>query len=167
MFLKKKKPAAPSLQTQPLPPEIPAPPDLGAPAGEQNGLTLAYLGDAVYELMARSYILTRYGGKVHAMHEKTVSFSNAAFQSFAAKTLLPLLDEAETAAYRRGRNAHPGHVPKHKTQSDYHSATGLEALFGWLYAQKHYERLQTLFGVIANCNEEFENEKRSKTEEKR
>lgn len=167
MFLKKKKPAASPLQPPSALPEIPAPPDLSAPAGEQNGLTLAYLGDAVYELMARNYILTRCGGKVQALHEKTVSFSNAAFQSFAAKTLLPLLDEAETAVYRRGRNAHPGHVPKHKTQSDYHSATGLEALFGWLYAQKKYDRLQTLFGVIARCNEEFENEKRSKAEKKR
>ena len=161
MCLKKKK-------REPAPREIPiAVPELSLPAeftsadaDALNGLTLAYIGDAAYELMARGYILSQYGGNVQALHEKTVAFSNAAFQAYAAEQLLPELTDAETAAYKRGRNAHPGHVPKNKTQAQYHAATGLEALFGRLYLQKDEARMHALFQKIVSCSEEFANEKR-------
>ena len=162
MFRKRKKElsAAP-----PAVPEIALPAGLPAQPDAVNGLTLAYVGDAVYELMARSYILSCCGGSVRDLHKKTVAFSNAAFQAYAAEKLLPELTEAETGAYKRGRNAHPGHVPKNKTQAQYHAATGLEALFGWLYLQKDEARLNALFRITVSCSEEYEHEKRRKTEE--
>ena len=159
MFRKKKRDPAPrpaAVTVEELAPQA----FETAAADEMNGLTLAYVGDAVYELMAREYILKHAGGSVRALHKQTVAFSNAAFQAYAAKAVLPLLTDAEAAAFRRGRNAHPGHVPKNKTQAQYHAATGLEALFGWLYLQKDTRRLNTLFAVIVTCSEEFEHEKR-------
>ena len=167
MCLKKKK------KPQPQPESAVAVPELRLPAGfaaadadALNGLALAYIGDAVYELAARGYILSRYGGNVQALHEKTVAFSNAAFQAYAAEQLLPELSEAETAAYKRGRNAHPGHVPKNKTQAQYHAATGLEALFGWLYLQHDEARINALFRKIVSCSGGFENEKGKTTQRK-
>jgi ribonuclease-3 family protein len=164
MCLKKKKTATPPpAAPAPLPrTPLPAPPE--ADPDGMNGLALAYIGDAVYELLARGYIVSRYGGNVQAMHEKTVAFSNAAFQAYAAEKLLPELTEAEAAAFKRGRNAHPGHVPKNKTQAQYHAATGLEALFGRLYLLHDEARMRGLFQKIVSFSEEFEHEKRSKTE---
>lgn len=160
MFRKKKK-SAPVSPEGTLSPAVPAPPafDGAEPPEGMNGLALAFLGDAVYELMARSFILGQSGGSVQTLHEKTVSFSNAAFQSRAAKALAPHLTEAEAAVFRRGRNTRPGHVPKNKTQADYHFATGLEALFGWLYIQKDTKRLETLFSIVVKCSEEYEHGK--------
>lgn len=163
MFRKKKREPAPqpaAVTVEELAPGL----DPAADADEMNGLTLAYVGDAVYELMARNYILEHAGGSVRALHKQTVAFSNAAFQAYAAKAVLPLLTDAEAAVFRRGRNAHPGHVPKNKTQAQYHAATGLEALFGWLYLQKDTRRLNKLFAVIVSCSEGFEYEKRETRE---
>ena len=165
MFRKRKKNLPETAASPALIPEIAIPAGLPAQPDAVNGLTLAYVGDAVYELMARSYILSCCGGSVRDLHKKTVAFSNAAFQAYAVEKLLPELTEAEAGAYKRGRNAHPGHVPKNKTQAQYHAATGLEALFGWLYLQKDEARLNALFGSIVNCSEEYEHEKRRKTEE--
>lgn len=123
---------------------------------QMNGVTLAFIGDAVYELMVRSYVLTVFNGRAQSLHEKTIAFSNAAFQAKAAVKLLPLLSDEETAVFRRGRNAHTSHTPKNKTGADYHMATALEALFGHLYITGERERLQALFDVI--LAEETENE---------
>lgn len=159
MFRKKKREAAaaevpaPRWTPHPLPQtQIPDP-------AEMNGLTLAFVGDGVYELLARDWILTRCGGNVQALHRKTVSFANAAFQCAAAKRLTAELTEEELSVYKRGRNAHAGHVPKNKTQAEYHAATGLEALFGYLYLTGRVSRLETLFQTVCLLNEEMENGK--------
>ena len=123
-----------------------------------NGLTLAFVGDAVWELLARDRALNECGGRVQALHRETVAFSNAAFQSAAAKAILPLLTEEEAAVFRRGRNARPGHVPKNKTQADYHLATALEAVFGYLYLTKNLSRMRALFGAAAALYEAQKNE---------
>ena len=158
MFRKKRVSAAPAAQ-----PRVPEPPVSVAETQPEklNGLTLAYIGDAVYELMARETILAREAGNVNRLHEKTVSFSNAAFQSYVSKALEPLLTEEEAAAFRRGRNARPGHVPKNKTQAQYHRATGLEALFGYLYLTRQTARIAELFGAVVKINEEYEHAKRT------
>lgn len=128
----------------------------GADLKEQNGVTLAFLGDAVYELLVREHVLSVCGGRVRALHEKTVAFSNAAFQSAAAGALLPDLTEEETAVFRRGRNAHTGHVPKNKSTAQYHLATGLEAVFGYLCLTGNAQRILELFAKIIKLNEETE-----------
>ncbi|MBQ7639271.1 MAG: ribonuclease III [Clostridia bacterium] len=130
-----------------------------------NGVTLAFMGDSVYELMARSLILSENSGKIGDLHKLTVAFSNASFQARAAKLVQPLLSEEETAVFKRGRNSHPGHTPKNKTAADYHLATALEALFGWLYIKNETERLSELFGIIAKEAEKLSDE--NKNEQKK
>ena len=121
---------------------------------EMNGVTLAFVGDAVYELLVRDRVLSACSGRVNALHEKTVAFSNAAFQSAAAKRLLPLLTEDEAAVFMRGRNAHTAHTPKNKTRAEYHLATALEAVFGYLYIVRRTDRICALFQKITEFYEE-------------
>lgn len=111
-------------------------------------LALAFLGDAVYELLVRERLLlaaNRPAGKLHTLSVQSV---NARAQAQAMEKILPLLTEDELAVYKRGRNAHPGHTPKNQSEGDYHSATGLEALFGWLYLKNAEVRLRELFDRI-------------------
>lgn len=121
----------------------------GEEVRQMNGITLAFIGDAVYELMARSYVLTACNGRAQSLHEKAVALSNAAFQARAAARLSELLSEEEAAVFKRGRNAHTSHTPKNKTGADYHMATALEALFGYLYITGKRERLRELFDIIS------------------
>ena len=110
-----------------------------------NGLSLAFFGDAVWELLARRQVLVNEKGRPQALHKKTIGYVNAAFQARAGETLLPLLTDDERAAFLRGRNASPGHTPRNQKTADYHKATGLEALFGWLYLTGQTDRLTALF----------------------
>ncbi len=113
-----------------------------------NVLALAHVGDAVYELMIRGMLAAEGPATVQELHRKTVSYVRAEAQAEAAKKLLPLLDETENAVYRRGRNSHVHGIPPHANPGEYHSATGLEALFGWLYLQGKTERIQMLFQAL-------------------
>lgn len=130
--------------------------DPGAPPGERpeetpgqfSPLALAFLGDGVYELLAREYLLSLGNAPVGRLHSRTVELVSAAAQSAAYELLAPLLTEEEAAVYRRGRNAHAAHAPRHTGLSDYRRATGVEALFGWLYLTGRVERAGELFGVI-------------------
>lgn len=120
----------------------------GADLAGMNGLSLAFFGDAVWELLARRQVLVNEKGRPQALHEKTIGYVNAAFQARAGDTLLPLLTDDERAAFLRGRNASPGHTPRNQKTADYHKATGLEALFGWLYLTGQTDRLTALFARI-------------------
>lgn len=111
-------------------------------------LALAFLGDGVYELLAREFLLSRGNAPVGRLHDKTVELVSAAAQSAAYELLEPLLTEEEATVYRRGRNAHSPHCPKHTEPAVYRRATGVEALFGWLYLTGRVERANELFGVI-------------------
>ncbi|HIS04919.1 MAG TPA: ribonuclease III [Candidatus Fimenecus stercoravium] len=111
-------------------------------------LALAFLGDAVYGLLVRERLLLQANRPAGQLHTLSTGLVNAAAQARAVKNLLPELTETELAVYKRGRNAHPGHTPKHQSEGDYHSATGLEALFGWLYLNKDETRLRALFDKI-------------------
>lgn len=113
-----------------------------------GSLALAHLGDAVYELMVRLYLCSSRGKTGSGLHQAAVAMVNAHAQAEAAKRILPLLTEEEAEVFRRGRNTKVNSVPKHAELGDYHSATGLEALFGWLYLQNRKERLNELFGAI-------------------
>lgn len=111
-------------------------------------LGLAHIGDGVYELLTRTYLCTHGVTAVQAMHKKAVSMVNAPAQAAAMEKLLPLLTEDEMALYKRGRNAHVNSVPQHAELSQYHAATGLEALFGWLYLQGESDRINRLYAAI-------------------
>lgn len=118
---------------------------------QANGLSmlaLAHVGDAVYELLVRGMLAGEGPSAVQNLHKKTVSYVCAEAQAAAARKLLPLLNDAETAVYKRGRNSRVHGVPSHANPGEYHSATGLEALFGWLYLQGETERIQSLFEAL-------------------
>lgn len=112
-------------------------------------LGLAHVGDAVYELLYRSRLCVEGHTNVTEMHRLTVSFVNAPAQAEAAKKIIPILTEEESSVYKRGRNTKVNSVPHHSDISQYHAATGLEALFGWLYLQGKTERIKELFDIIA------------------
>ena len=82
------------------------------------------------------------------LHLKTVSLVNAKAQAKAVEKLLPNLEEEELAVFKRGRNAKVNSEPQKASEGEYHSATGLEALFGWLYLQGKTERINELYAVI-------------------
>lgn len=115
-------------------------------------LTLAFIGDAVFEVFARERLVCMGSRPVSELHRLSVQNVCCEAQAKASKVLLPILTEEESAVFRRGKNAHPGHVPKNADQSDYHTATALEALFGYLYLCGHIERLRELFHFIVNCS---------------
>lgn len=116
--------------------------------GGMSVLGLAHIGDAVYELLVRSWLCA--GGRTtsKSLHRETVSRVRAPAQAAVMQRLLPLLNETELAVYRRGRNAKVNSVPKSAEISDYHAATGLEALFGYLYLKGEKERISELFSEI-------------------
>ena len=120
-------------------------PDLLSP------LTLAFIGDTVFDLLVRGNLVmqaNRPVGKLHPLAAKRVC---AAAQARDAQVIAPVLTEHEADIYRRGRNAHTGRVPKSASSAEYHSATGLEALFGWLYLSGQDKRIEELFEHISNA----------------
>lgn len=113
-----------------------------------SSLGLAHLGDGVFELMVRAWLCLHGKVKVKDLHRATVGYVAAPAQAAAMERLLPLLTDEEADVYRRGRNTAPHSVPRAATRAQYQSATGLEALFGWLYLQGRTDRLNQLFETI-------------------
>ena len=111
-------------------------------------LTLAFVGDGVYDLFVRQYLVDKGQRPVGELNKIKVKLVNCHSQAVFAKELMPILTEQELAVYKRGRTASPQCTPKNGTVGDYHSATGLEALFGYLYLNGESERLQMLFMEI-------------------
>lgn len=113
-----------------------------------SNLGLAHIGDAVFELLCRSYLCARGGKNVGNLHRDTIAMVKATAQAEFVDKLLPLLTEEEMAYYRRGKNAHVHAVPKSATAAEYAKATGLEALFGALYLAGKTQRLNELFRAV-------------------
>lgn len=111
-------------------------------------LGLAHVGDGVFELLVRSKLCCEGHTAVGELHRLTVKTVNAPAQAKAVEKLLPLLTEVEADIYRRGRNAKVNSVPQHADIGQYHAATGLEVLFGWLYLQGKIERINALFAAV-------------------
>ena len=109
--------------------------------------TLAFVGDAVFGLKVRTK-LAEIERPVGELHKRSVDFVNANAQAEAFALIEPLLTEDEISVFKRGRNNHVGQIPKSTTVGIYHTATGLEALFGYLYLKKENQRLDYLFSVI-------------------
>ncbi len=112
---------------------------------QMSALTLAFIGDGVYSLLARELLIGEGLVKIGELHSAAVALVNAEAQAAAVKLILPLLSEREEAVYRRGRNASSGNSAKVGNAADYHSATGLEALFGYLYLLGDHARMKELF----------------------
>ena len=113
-----------------------------------SNLGRAHLGDAVFEVMVRSWLCLRGKATSKGLHRATVHFVAAPAQAAMAEKILPLLSEEEGDVFRRGRNASPHSIPKAASREEYQTATALEALFGWLYLQGRTERLNALFSTM-------------------
>ena len=109
---------------------------------------LAHIGDAVYELLCRSYLCASGHQTLKRLHADSVSMVKAPAQAKFAQLLLPHLTEEELSYYRRGKNAHTHAAPKSATRQEYAMATGLETLFGALYLAGETDRLNELFHML-------------------
>lgn len=118
-------------------------------------LDLAFVGDGVFDLLCRELLLQNGSCPVKKLHRRKTELVNCQAQARAMERLWPRLSEEERAAALRGRNAHVGHVPKNASPADYHGATALEALFGWLYLAGKAQRVRELFGLVMEAGEEI------------
>ena len=111
-------------------------------------LTLAYLGDAVYELRVREYFVKKGIYKTAQLHEKVIPLVSAAGQSALWDKIMPLLDEKDIAVMKRGRNAKSPHSRSCVAVAEYRRATGLETLIGYWYINHENEKLDILFSCL-------------------
>ena len=110
-----------------------------------NPLQLALIGDAVYEVFIRGYVIANNTElSAHKIHREAINYVKAKGQSDIMHNIEDLLNEEESYIFKRGRNAKVSSVPKNAEVADYHAATGLEALFGYLYLKGEMERLKDL-----------------------
>lgn len=113
-----------------------------------SNLSLAHIGDGVYELMCRSHLCSKGAQNVGNLHRDTVKLVKASAQAAFADKIKTQLTEEELSYYRRGKNAHVHAVPKGASAADYAKATGLEALFGYLYLSGQTDRINQLFHIM-------------------
>ena len=113
-----------------------------------SSLGLAHLGDGVYEVMVRSWLVLRGKAKARDLHRATVKYVAAPAQAERFEKVQPLLSDEEADVFRRGRNTAPHSVPRAASREEYQTATALEALFGWLYLQGKTQRLNELFAIM-------------------
>ena len=113
-----------------------------------SSIGLAHLGDAVYELLVRSWLCAHGRATGKGLHRAAVELVRASAQAERAEKILPMLSEEELAVYKRGRNAHVHTIPHNASRSDYLKATALESLLGWLYLRGEKERINELFAVM-------------------
>ena len=119
-----------------------------AAIARMSSLALAHVGDAVYEILVRSYLACGGTQTAKNLHSRTIALVRASAQAEAVQRILPMLTEEEQDAYRHGRNAKPKSVPRSASTAEYARATALEALVGWLYRKQGYGRINELFDVI-------------------
>lgn len=112
---------------------------------QMSALDLAFVGDGVYDLLSREYLLQNGACPVKKLHQRKTAWVCCGAQARVLGELWEDLSEREREIALRGRNAHVGHVPKNASPADYHGATGLEALFGWLYLTGEVARARELF----------------------
>lgn len=111
-------------------------------------LTLAFLGDAVYALMVRDYVVNQGNMPAGSLHTASISYVSAKAQFQASLILADKLTESEMSIFKRGRNATGNHIPKNINPGICRAATGVETLFGYLYLLGNYDRLTDLFSCI-------------------
>lgn len=111
-------------------------------------LNLAFIGDCIYEILVRETLVKDANRPVNDLHRESVKYVSAKAQTEAYSKIKDILTEEETAVFKRGRNAKVGHSPKSATEGEYHCATGVEALFGYLYLTDNIDRIKELFSII-------------------
>ena len=120
---------------------------MAKPIEEMSAAALAYLGDSVIELCVRQMLVEKGVSSAKNLNSMALLFVKAEAQADAMKIILPTLSEEENGAYRRGRNIGHTNVPKSATVGQYRMATGMEALFGYLYLKGENERIDELFSL--------------------
>ncbi|QHT63381.1 Mini-ribonuclease 3 [Paenibacillus lycopersici] len=117
------------------------------PVNLMNPIVLAYIGDAVYEVLVRQYLISLPNHKPHHLHRQATRFVSANAQYLILEKWRPYLSEAEADIVRRGRNAKSGTMPKNADPAHYKQATALECLVGYLYYTKRIDRLRELMAI--------------------
>lgn len=125
----------------------------GTEAEKLSPVVLAFMGDAVYETLVRNHLISVAHTPASKLHHACVEFVKASAQAEATRVLSPILSEEEHTILRRGRNANTTHVPKNAAPADYRYATGLEALFGYLYLSGRKERIEEIFDAIVKSKQ--------------
>lgn len=120
---------------------------MSKPIEEISTAALAYLGDSIIELCVRETLVQRGVSSAKNLNATALLFVKAEAQADAMKVILPHLSEEENAAYRRGRNIGHTNTPKSATVGQYRMATGMEALFGYLYLKGQKDRINELFSL--------------------
>lgn len=110
-----------------------------------SSIGLAHVGDAVFEILVRTWLCEQGKATGKGLHRATVQIVCAESQAMRAERILPVLTEEETAVFKRGRNAQVHSIPPHASRAQYAAATALEALFGWLYLRGDKLRINELF----------------------
>ncbi len=121
--------------------------DIKVAPNQVSPLSLAYIGDAVYELYIRSYIMHSVNMPVAKLHKAATHYVSARAQAAIFHSIMDKLTEEETEVYKRGRNAHSYTSAKNADIIDYRTATGLEALIGYTYIKKDTKRLEELISM--------------------
>lgn len=124
--------------------------NINCDANSLSPLTLAFIGDAVFTLLVREEMVCGADSPVSVLHAQSTQRVKAAAQSLAVRRIMPCLTEEEMSVLKRGRNAHTSGTPKNVSCADYHRATGLESLFGYLYLTANFERIRELYLMICS-----------------
>ena len=113
-----------------------------------NGVTLAYIGDAIYEVLIREMLIKKGIQKVDNLHKEAIKYTSAVGQNKAVLIIKDQLTDEEFAIFKRGRNASGDRKARNASVIEYRQATGLEALFGFLYLDKRFDRIYALLEGI-------------------
>ena len=124
------------------------------PAKRKSPVELAFIGDAVFELLVREHITRSFDTTANRLHRMAVDYVCADAQATALEVIYPLLSEMEQDIVRRGKNASKVSVPRNGNPRSYRSSTALEALFGYLYLSGETDRIHELFEKICGSHEE-------------
>ena len=130
-------------------------------------LVLAYIGDCVFDLIIKMMVAGRGNRQVHKLHEETSRYVQASAQSFMMRAMQEHLTAEEHAVYRRGRNARSVSPAKNQSITDYRRATGFEALIGYLYLERRYERLTELVSIGLASMEKRDNDRENRPEQEK
>ena len=123
---------------------------------QMQALALAYIGDSIYDIMSREYVMKNHLGKINDLHRTVSTLVSARAQASFMKDILEnnILTDIEESIYIRGKNQKNNSKAKNASIMEYKLATGLEAVFGYLYLEKNFERLEEMFNYIINLYKE-------------
>lgn len=123
---------------------------------QMQALALAYIGDSIYDIMSREYVMKNHLGKINDLHRTVSTLVSARAQASFMKNILEnnILTNIEESIYIRGKNQKNNSKAKNASIMEYKLATGLEAVFGYLYLEKNFERLEEMFNYIISLYEE-------------